>query len=290
MITLEQKRRLKKLQVELNPRAEKDDYIFDELDRIEDEVQKKMKSMDRDLNSFFERMESVLMRKVDALLKDVESKLNSHQQEVTRTLKNTKGEFLSMIPDVDKIVDGKLPSVTKEIEKHKKATDQVIVEIQDEIRRSFSRLGGATKPLAHFANGVPISFRYSDINFLGSVTVSDDDTNRRVNITITGGGGGVASETPSGTVDGVNTSFTVQNLPDFILVSGQGMVSGDGFTLSGMDPYTVVFDETANPDTPFFLWIFNFRRNAHRHSQWNQYDVYCAERSPLFIHIRSGYD
>ena len=40
-----------------------------------------------------------------------------------------------------------------------------------------------------------------------------------------GGGVGFALEIPSGTVNGVNTTFTVVNTPVYIEVSGQGMVS-----------------------------------------------------------------
>ncbi len=61
--------------------------------------------------------------------------------------------------------------------------------------------------------------------------------------------GSILMELPSGTVNGVNTSFTVQNTPDFIEVSGQVMVS------SSVDPtnygYTILSTSVTfvNPPT-----------------------------------------
>lgn len=50
-----------------------------------------------------------------------------------------------------------------------------------------------------------------------------------------GGTGGMLSETPSGTYDGVNKAFMVANTPIFIDVEGQALVNGDGYSLSGLN-------------------------------------------------------
>lgn len=54
-----------------------------------------------------------------------------------------------------------------------------------------------------------------------------------------GGSGALLEETPVGTVNGVNKSFTVANAPLFIVVEGQSMINGDGYTLSGLN---ITFD------------------------------------------------
>ena len=42
-------------------------------------------------------------------------------------------------------------------------------------------------------------------------------------------------ETPSGTVNGINTSFTVLHTPQFIVQDGVTYFDGEGFTLSGLN-------------------------------------------------------
>lgn len=59
----------------------------------------------------------------------------------------------------------------------------------------------------------------SELNIVGS-GVSITKVNGLPTVTITGGSGTTAVETPTGTVDGSNTSFTVANTPLYIIVDG----------------------------------------------------------------------
>lgn len=78
------------------------------------------------------------------------------------------------------------------------------------------------------------------------------------NVPVGGGGGGtMALEIPVGAVNNSNKTFTVQNLPVFIEVSGQVMVSSSadptnfGFSISGAGPYTITFTTApGNLQTP----------------------------------------
>lgn len=92
-----------------------------------------------------------------------------------------------------------------------------------------------------------MSFREPQIPGIG---LTGQFTTAEYNILINlaaGSGGGVFLEIPSGTVDGVNKAFTVQNNPLFEEVSGQVMVSSaqdstnNGYVVSGSGPYTVTF-------------------------------------------------
>lgn len=99
------------------------------------------------------------------------------------------------------------------------------------------------------------------VTVLGGIT---DDSNQfvtqlridpatgRLKVSATGVSAGKV-EVPTGTVNGVNTTFTVQNLPVWMDVSGQVMVSqatdptNFGFTVSAPPaPYTITF---SNPPT-----------------------------------------
>lgn len=62
----------------------------------------------------------------------------------------------------------------------------------------------------------------------------------------TGGGSGASltAETPVGTVNGVNTTFTVSHTPVFVMVDGLLRVSGYGYTYAAP---TITTDPLAPP-------------------------------------------
>ena len=70
---------------------------------------------------------------------------------------------------------------------------------------------------------------------------------------IEGGVGGITFETPTGTIDGSNTTFTVNNVPIYIVADNQTYFPNFGFTYTGTGPYTVTMD--AAP--------YNFIESAH---------------------------
>lgn len=49
-----------------------------------------------------------------------------------------------------------------------------------------------------------------------------------------GSGGSISSETPVGTINGSNTTFTVSNSPTFETVNGQVLTQNNGYTLSSL--------------------------------------------------------
>ena len=52
--------------------------------------------------------------------------------------------------------------------------------------------------------------------------------------TATGGGGGYTVETPSGTLDGSNTTFTVTVVPVYIVVDNATLFPNFGYTIAGL--------------------------------------------------------
>lgn len=68
-------------------------------------------------------------------------------------------------------------------------------------------------------------------------------------------GGAVVAETPTGTVDGSNTSFSAVHSPLYILVDGLIRprvstitdIGGNGFTVTGSGPYTITTNSAAPP-------------------------------------------
>lgn len=81
------------------------------------------------------------------------------------------------------------------------------------------------------------------ITVLGGVTNdSDQDVimlrvdpiTKRLLVSATGGSGGYTIETPTGAVDGVNTTFTATNTPVYIVSDGATLFENNGYTLSGL--------------------------------------------------------
>ena len=93
----------------------------------------------------------------------------------------------------------------------------------------------------------------SELNIVGS-GVAITKVNGLPTITITGGGSGsTAVETPSGTVNGANTSFTVVNQPLYIIVDGISKFSSLHYTyLAG----TITITDGA-PPTQFIRSVYS---------------------------------
>jgi len=71
------------------------------------------------------------------------------------------------------------------------------------------------------------------------------------NVTAGGGGsGGFAFETPSGTIDGNNATFTVTHVPAFIVINSNLYFQNNGYTLSGL---TLTIDSSIIPISGSFL-------------------------------------
>lgn len=66
-----------------------------------------------------------------------------------------------------------------------------------------------------------------------------------------GSGSTLASETPIGTVDGSNVTYTVSHTPLFVIIDGMFRISGNGYTYSAP---TITVDSSAPP--VFFIQSF----------------------------------
>jgi len=80
----------------------------------------------------------------------------------------------------------------------------------------------------------------NDVPVLGGVTddanqtispIKIDPATGRVLVSVIGGTS-INVETPTGTVNGVNTTFTVSNAPTFVIIDGMVRFSGFGYTYS----------------------------------------------------------
>lgn len=108
--------------------------------------------------------------------------------------------------------------------------------------------------IAIFQDGVLVSDDPEYINFTGNVEVTNDGMGGVVVNVLGSSGGGVNFETPVGTIDGANRTFTVSNTPLYIVLNGATYFENDGYTLSGL---TITIISALTPQTGSTL------RSAH---------------------------
>ena len=80
--------------------------------------------------------------------------------------------------------------------------------------------------------GTTLTAETTSYNFVGS-GVSATASGNEVTVTITSGAGG-SWLTPTGTVDGVNTTFTVASEPTMVMVDGTAKAPGFGYTYAAL--------------------------------------------------------
>lgn len=114
-------------------------------------------------------------------------------------------------------------------------------------------------------NAVPSALAVSSVDGTSTVKLYADPTTHRLLVDLSGGvyPSELGMEIPSGTVNGVNVTFTVQNVPIFVDTSGQVNVSQTqdgtnyGFTVTGSSaPYTLTF-VNAPTQTPHSFYNYS---------------------------------
>lgn len=124
----------------------------------------------------------------------------------------------------------KVEHVIDKIKKQKLQVEHIngLPEILDDVRRQTTKgyLHGGGVPSLSAGTGVTLTPKND-----GGYTVSASGTT-------------ISSETPTGTVDGSNTIFTVLHTPLFVMIDGVIRVNGYGYTLAGL---TINVDPLAPP-------------------------------------------
>lgn len=106
----------------------------------------------------------------------------------------------------------------------------------------------ARKKLAIYADGVLLSDDANSIDFTGGGVSGSVDMDGNVTENIPGGGSGgsIAFETPVGLINDSNVTFTVSNVPLYIVLNGSTYFEGDGYTLSGLTITMLITPQTGS--------------------------------------------
>lgn len=174
--------------------------------------------------------ESGLKDVIKVQIKEAKQEIKELTDESTVKQKGVMRDILDTISDSVKS-GKKSDSRFKEISK---AMDDYRLEFNQ--RLAQNRGGSMNRQM--LVGGVDPLTRYTDLNFIAgtnvTITTANDDVKRRVNLTIiaSGGGAGTNFETPIGTVDDSNLTFTVSNTPKYIIINGAQYLVGTGLFAS----------------------------------------------------------
>ena len=116
------------------------------------------------------------------------------------------------------------------------------------MKMGFNNAQEQGKPVAIKDEGITLVPSVGSIDFAGT-GVTGSNIGSDVTETIPGGGAGLTQLTATGTVDGLNTTFTFTSKPTYIVSDGAWLLENAGWTYSG---------STATMTTPpqFSIWGF----------------------------------
>lgn len=212
---------------------EMDKKVKSYLSSLEKDTAKKVGILEDTIMMLEKRLsssESGLKDSIKAQIKEAKSEIKGLTDESATKQKGLMRDILDTISESSKSgkkFDGRFKEITDALEEYKKDFNS---------RLASNRGGSMNRQM--LVGGVNPLTRYTDINFIAgtnvTITTANDDVKRRVNLTIiaAGGGGGANFETPVGTVNDSNTSFTVLNTPLYIIVNGVTYFSGTGLFTS----------------------------------------------------------
>lgn len=198
----------------------------------------------------FPTVEQIMQFAEAAIEKIKKEKLNRNQlaNDVAEMIKNKKGivkwDNIGNVPKVESLVSEAIEEQAEKLRKEvvkKEAIDWRYIKNKPDFEAILSQItGGGGSILRIQDEGSTVSEHVTTLNFLGAGVTTSYGGNGIIQITIAGGTGNFAhNETPTGTQNGVNDTFTLANAPSpaaslQLYMNGQLLAAGgEDYTLSG---------------------------------------------------------
>lgn len=188
-----------------------------------------------------EVLKADFMSKINTLIVEFNDKFSSLENLSEASARLTRSSFMKETEDIKK--------AQKNI---KETIDENISELRTELIQRLSRLGGGSMNRKISINGVAMSTRFTDVNYIGSgaPTAADNLVTKQVDLTFSGGSSSGFQQPTSGDVDGSNATYTWTTAPSVISVDqGRVMqkVSSDG-TVNWTGTTTTILAVAPNSD------------------------------------------
>lgn len=204
---------------------------------------KKVKSILESKISQSDNTRLLSKRQTDADIEEIRVTSDGLQTKLDKVIIALSKE-LEARKSTDEEIKSDLSSVKKKVKELESGLDESKVDTINRLSSFEGKLGGGSMNRQIKLAGVDILKKYTDINLIAgsnmTITAVADDVDKNVDITFNssgggGGGGSLAFETPSGTINDTNTSFTVANTPLYLVVNTQTLFENNGYTLSGLN-------------------------------------------------------
>lgn len=239
------------------------------IDRIEKGF-RKLDDIDHRTTSLNQKMDDSSMKSTEDE-KSIDS-LSKSQDQIKENLTRIDSNIQPLKRNLESGISQIKKEVLSEIAQIKKDVSDMLEKAKSDLSERISNInphrGGAMNRDLRI-DGTNYLTRYTDINFITSGwTAVNNDTTKRVDITVTGGGGGFtyANETPGGTINGDgqgsgNVTFTLAHTPTNptgALLYGSGGFASSWLYIYGVD-YTISGDTitfTTAPLSGTILRIF----------------------------------
>lgn len=161
----------------------------------------------KQIRSFKKEMDAVKQ-----ITPHLETKMDVDMEFLRKNTYTNISKIREIVSNNEKSIESKNSDIKRRVDDVNYRLDEYIKDVTTR----FSRLGGGGISRRIQIQGVDISKKYNDINYLNGISAVDNDLTKQVDITLTGGGTGfsgtVISETPQGLIDGINTDYTTSSL------------------------------------------------------------------------------
>lgn len=208
------------------------------------------------VKDFSRELKDVITARIESLDEKFQLQLSLHKNNLNTSLVTKYAELKSSLARLEKTTEGisesidKInPSLDKKITKSRSEVEEAISKLREEVFQKISTIGrgGNMNRNISIGGNSSVLSRYTDVNLKAgtnvAITYANNDTTKNVDVTFTGTGG-IAPTIPTGTVNGVNLTFTAGSTPTIVFTEGGHFTNGFGVTITGL---TIVFDAGLAP-------------------------------------------
>lgn len=205
--------------------------LKDEFKTLTSNLGTDMSSEYQDVIATFETSFADISKKLDTALAFVDS-VDEDVKALDERSETETGNLKTLVSTTSKSIREEMSESSREAIEFKKGIEEKVVRINSdlkEIRESISdakteltaritSVGGGNMNRQIKVDGTEMSKKYTDVNFVGgsgvTITTSNDDTDRNVNITFSSAGG----NSFTGSVNGINNVFVFTTAPNALSI------------------------------------------------------------------------
>lgn len=221
-------------------------YVMADMTRMEKSITEMMSNMYEGHEEEMDKKMAGIMSKVKEISDNMPEMpdMEEYESEMEKKIDDVK----YLIPTSKEIKKEVMPEVNKKLEDlYDTLKEYIDSRPKTEVSSRPVIIGGRVG-LQVFDDTSKVSTKINELSFGSGLAVSI--VNGRVTVTGTGGGTGYTKATPTGDVNGSNTSYVVTNEPVYVIADGTTYFDGAGYTYSAL---TITMD---NAPTQYIRYFY----------------------------------